>query len=647
MHEVGSALTLQTVRFLWWIPAFPALGVLFHIFLGNRLGKRAVSVVGPAVVGAAFCVSLFAFFQIWSGPPGLVLQQVLWQWLPVGSLDVPFALRVDALSAVMILVVTGVGFLIHVYSVGYMHDDPSYARYFAYLNLFTVAMLVLVMADNLVLLFVGWEGVGLCSYLLIGFWYDNDANASAGKKAFIVNRVGDAAFLVGIFLLLWNLGPGSHSLSFSEIAGRAPELPPGVVTAVALLLFVGATGKSAQLPLYVWLPDAMAGPTPVSALIHAATMVTAGVYMIARLHGLYELAPLALEVVAIVGALTAVFAATIGLVQTDIKKVLAYSTISQLGYMFLAVGVSAFSAGIFHLVTHAFFKALLFLGAGSVIHGMGGEQDIRKMGGLRSWMPVTYGTFLVGTLAIAGVPGLAGFFSKDMILARAFAHSPALWGLGVLGATLTAFYMFRLFFLVFWGECRADAHTRAHIHESPRSMTVPLLALAVLSVVGGYVGLPDFLAWGDRFGAFLAPVLSAAAHGEHHGELGLELMLMAVSVLAAVVGIGVAYRFYVQVPELPEQVARQFRAVYRLLWNKYYVDELYEAVFVRPVVQLAHALWRQFDVAVIDGAVNGAGDAAEEGGRWLRRWQTGNVQHYALSLLVGALLLVGYFLGRG
>lgn len=647
MHEVSSAAVVENVAFLWWIPALPAIGVLFHILLGPRVGKAAVSFVAPGVVGAAFAVSLVAFAHIWSGPPGLVLHQVLWSWLPVGALDVAFALRVDALTAVMILVVTGVGFLIHVYSVGYMHGDPGYVRYFAYLNLFTVAMLLLVMADNLLLLFVGWEGVGLCSYLLIGFWYDNEANASAGKKAFIVNRVGDAAFLVGMFLLFWNLGEGSHTFSVSEIAERAQHLSPAVVTAVTLLLFIGATGKSAQLPLYVWLPDAMAGPTPVSALIHAATMVTAGVYMIARLHALYVLAPISLAVVATVGAVTAVFAATIGLVQTDIKKILAYSTISQLGYMFLAVGVGAFSAGIFHLVTHAFFKALLFLGSGSVIHAMGGEQDIRKMGGLRRYMPVTYATFLVGTLAIAGVPGFAGFFSKDMILARAFAGAPALWGLAVAGAVLTAFYMFRLFFLVFLGECRANAETRAHIHESPRTMTIPLIVLAVLSVIGGYVGLPEFLAWGDRFGAFLAPIVGSVGHAHHHVELTQELVLMGVSVFAAFGGIVVAHRFYVANPELPEQLAARWRAFYRLLWNKYYVDELYEVLFVRPVIRAAHLLWRQFDLAVVDGAVNGAGEVVEETGRWLRRWQSGNVQHYALSLLLGTLLLLGYFLGLG
>lgn len=630
-----------------WIVALPALGTLFHLFLGRKLGKAAVSLVAPAVVAGAFVLSAYAFWQVWMGEPGTILRQSLWQWLPVGQLSVSVAFEVDALSAVMILIVTGIGFLIHVYSVGYMHDDPSYARYFAYLNLFTFAMLILVLADSLPLLFVGWEGVGLCSYLLIGFWYQDDANASAGKKAFIVNRVGDAAFLLGMFLLFWNLGEGTRGLQFREMAAQVAHLSPAVVGWVTLLLFIGATGKSAQIPLYVWLPDAMAGPTPVSALIHAATMVTAGVYMIARLHFLYLAAPLTLDIVATVGAVTALFAATIGLVQTDIKRVLAYSTVSQLGYMFLAVGVGAFSAGIFHLMTHAFFKALLFLGSGSVIHGMGGEQDIRKMGGLSRYQPITYATFLIGTLAIAGVPGLAGFFSKDMILAAAFERSPLLWGLGLVTAGLTAFYMFRLLFLVFLGDCRAEPEKRHHIHESPATMTVPLIVLAAGSIVSGYVGLPPAWAWGDRFGAFLAPSLFAAAHGEHHLSHALELALMASALAAAALGIGIAYWFYLVRPEIPRRLALSFSGVYRLLLHKYYVDELYEFLFVRPVVAGAHWLWRQFDVAVVDGAVNGTAEVVQESGRWLRRWQTGNVQHYALSLLIGSLLVLGWFLTRG
>ncbi len=646
MHSAAPTI-VHDAPFLVWILALPALGTLFHVFLGRRLGKTTVSVVGPGVVGGAFGLAAYAFWQVFSGDPGTVLKQVLWPWLPVGQLSVAIGLEVDALSAVMILIVTGVGFLIHVYSVGYMHDDPGYARYFAYLNLFTFSMLVLVMADSLPLLFVGWEGVGLCSYLLIGFWYDVDENANAGKKAFIVNRVGDAAFLIGLFLLFWHLGEGARGLTFRELATQLGHASPTVIGWATLLLFIGATGKSAQIPLYVWLPDAMAGPTPVSALIHAATMVTAGVYMIARLHFLYLAAPFTMQVVATIGAVTALFAATIGLVQTDIKRVLAYSTVSQLGYMFLAVGVGAFSAGIFHLMTHAFFKALLFLGSGSVIHGMGGEQDIRKMGGLSRYQPITYITFLIGTLAIAGVPGLSGFFSKDMILAAAFEKSPWLWGLGLVTAGLTAFYMFRLFFLVFAGECRAEPEKRHHIHESPPSMTVPLIVLAVLAVVGGYVGLPPMWAWGDRFGAFLAPSLFAAGHGEHHAAVWLEYALMGSALAVAALGIAVAYWFYVVRPDLPEALAQNLNGLYRLLLHKYYVDELYSYLFVRPVLGAAHWLWKQFDVLVVDGAVNGSAEAVRQSGRWLRRWQTGNVQHYALSLLVGTLVLLGWFLSKG
>jgi NADH-quinone oxidoreductase subunit L len=542
----------------------------------------------------------------------------------------------------MVLIVSGVGFLIHVYSVGYMHDDPRFARYFTYLNLFTLAMFILVLADSLPVLFVGWEGVGLCSYLLIGFWFSDRANAAAGKKAFIVNRVGDAGFLLATFLLFWNLGQGVHNLTFQEIAGRAGEIPPATVTAIALLLLVGATGKSAQLPLYVWLPDAMAGPTPVSALIHAATMVTAGVYMIARLSFLYLLTPVAMEWVATVGALTALFAASIGLVQNDIKKVLAYSTISQLGYMFLAVGVGAFAAGIFHLMTHAFFKGLLFLGSGSVIHGMRGEQDMRRMGGLRHHMPLTFWTFLAGTIAIAGIPPLAGFFSKDAILAAAVASGHVhLWVLGVIAAGMTSFYMFRLLFMTFFGECRADEHVRHHLHESPPSMTVPLIILAVLSVIGGWVGLPLHVGWGDVFGHFLAPVFGG--HALPHLSMSLELALMISSVAVALLGFVAAYWMYIVQPDLPARVAGRVAGMYRLLLGKYYVDEIYDLMIVRSTAKLAEVLWKRIDVGVIDAAVDGTAAVVDANARLWRRLQTGNVQHYAVSMLVGAMLLLGYY----
>jgi len=647
MHGAAH-LSATAVSYLWLIPALPALGVLFNLFVGPRLGKAAVSLVAPGVVGAACVVSGYAVLQLVGLPPGSALTQTLWPWISAGTLHVDVAFHLDALSAVMVLVVTGVGFLIHVYSVGYMAHDPGYPRYFTYLNLFTCAMLILVLADSLPVLFVGWEGVGLCSYLLIGFWYDKEANASAGKKAFVVNRIGDAGFLLGVFLLFWNLGPGTHTLRFTEIASLAGSLPVSVVTAITLLLFVGATGKSAQLPLYVWLPDAMAGPTPVSALIHAATMVTAGVYMIARLNFLFILAPVTLTVIATIGAATALFAASIGLLQTDIKRVLAYSTVSQLGYMFLAVGVGAFGAGIFHLMTHAFFKGLLFLGSGSVIHGMGGEQDMRKMGGLRHRLPITFATFLVATLAITGIPGFAGFFSKDAILAAAFASPHGgrwLWLVGVLAAGLTSFYMFRLVFLTFFGDCRADEHTQLHLHESPPSMTMPLIILAGLSAVGGWVGLPAGWLWGNRFEAFLQPVLGGA-HAAGHLTEATELVLMGVSVLAAFAGLGLAYVFYITQPELPERLAEQLPALATVIRNKYYVDEIYEAVFVRPTVALSSWLWREVDEAVIDGLVNGTAETiGASSGLW-RRLQTGNVQHYALSMLLGAMAILGYYAWR-
>jgi len=633
---------------LRWILIFPLLGVFFHTFLGYRLGRRAVSIVGPAVVGLSFLVTVGVVIRLFQlGPDGALVDR-MFPWIVAGRVDVWATLRLDALSAVMTLIVTGVGFLIHVYSAGYMARDEDYARYFLYLNLFMLSMLILVLADSILLFFVGWEGVGLCSYLLIGFWYSEDQNAAAGKKAFIVNRIGDAGFLLGFMLLFWTLGrEGVWTLDFAGFREHANLLTPGVATAAALLLFVGATGKSAQIPLYVWLPDAMAGPTPVSALIHAATMVTAGVYMIARMHFLYDLAPAALAVVASIGAATAVFAATIGLVQNDLKKVLAYSTVSQLGYMFLAMGVGAYASGIFHLMTHAFFKGLLFLGAGSVIHGMSGEQDIRKMGGLREKMPTTFLTFAIACAAIAGVPPFSGFFSKDAILFQAFASEhghPVLWAMGLAGAVLTAFYMFRLLFLTFFGQTRADHHTAGHVHESPPSMTVPLMVLAALSVAGGWVGLPAGWLWGDRFAEFLAPVLGEPHHGHH--ELALEYGLMAVSIVAAGTGIAIAYLFYFHSPELPARVAASFRRGYQLLLEKYRVDELYDATVVRWTFGLANFFWKLVDVAVIDGTVNGVAMFIRQQSRTWRLLQTGNVQNYALTFMLGAIVVVAFFLLR-
>ena len=625
MHEALSV----PLPYLRFIILLPLLGVVFHIFYGARMGRRAVNAVGSGVVLASFLLAVSAFFQL---PDGGALVDRMFPWITAGELHVDFALRVDALSAVMILVITGVGFLIHVYSIGYMAEDADVARYFAYLNLFTAAMLVLVLAENLLLLFVGWEGVGLCSYLLIGFWYTDDEKASAGKKAFIVNRIGDAGFLLGLFVLFWSLGEhGVWTLSFTDIQANASVLSVGTVTAVCVLLFIGATGKSAQIPLYVWLPDAMAGPTPVSALIHAATMVTAGIYLIARLHFLYAVSPTALALVAYIGAGTALFAATIALVQTDIKRVLAYSTVSQLGYMFLGLGVGAYGAAVFHLMTHAFFKALLFLGAGSVIHGMSDEQDIGKMGGLRHTMPTTYWTFAVGCLAIAGVPLLSGFFSKDLILEEAYAAphgSAVLWLLGTLGAGLTAFYMFRLLFVTFWGETRADHEVADHIHESPSVMTVPLIVLAVLSVIGGYFSVPHFLQ-----AVFDQP------HAAH-----VSFVVRYLPTLVGLAGIGLAYVLYVRDPGRAERLGQQLAGLHTLLLNKYYIDEIYQAVFVRPTLVASQWLWQVWDTRVIDRVVNGTAQTADASGSALRLWQTGNVQNYALSFLAGAMLILGYYL---
>ena len=637
---------VEETALLRWILLLPLVGVLFHTFLGYRLGRRAVSLVAAGVIGIAFAVTIVAFSRLLGLEEGAALADPLFSWIETGRVALDVSLRFDALSAVMTLIVTGVGFLIHVYSAGYMEHEEDYARYFLYLNLFMLSMLVLVLADSIVLFFVGWEGVGLCSYLLIGFWYEKDENADAGKKAFIVNRIGDAGFLLGVLLLFWALGAKDvWTLDFSGFREHIGLLSTGTATAVALLLFVGATGKSAQIPLYVWLPDAMAGPTPVSALIHAATMVTAGVYMIARMSFLYAEAPVALHVVAAIGAVTAVFAATIGLVQNDIKKVLAYSTVSQLGYMFLGVGVGAFAAGIFHVMTHAFFKGLLFLGSGSVIHGMGGEQDIRKMGGLREKMPITFWTFAIGCAAIAGVPLLAGFFSKDAILFQAFASHHghwSLWLMGIVGAALTPFYMFRLLFLTFFGECRADEHTKHHIHESPPTMTVPLIVLACLSVVGGYVGLPEVIGH-DFFTEFLEPVVGEpSGHGSH----ALEWGLMGASVLVGLGGIATAYLFYIVRPDLPGALARRFAGVHEMLLAKYRIDELYQATVVAGTVGLARLFWRVVDVGLIDGAVNGVASFMKTQSEVWRRLQTGNVQHYAFTFLAGAVVLVGLLLIR-
>ncbi len=632
------------LELVWTIPLLPLLGFLLNGFFGRRWGKGTSAFVACATVLIAFAFSLTSFLSLLSFP-GRQFQVAPFEWIGVDGFSAAFGFLFDPLSAVMALVVSGVSFLIHVYSIGYMAHDPDQPRYFAFLNLFVFFMLTLVLAGNFLLLYVGWEGVGLCSYLLIGFWYKRPSAAKAGMKAFVVNRIGDFGFAIAIFLIFKNFG----TVNYLEVFARAPEMAAalgGTLTAIGLLLFLGATGKSAQIPLYVWLPDAMEGPTPVSALIHAATMVTAGVYMVARCSTLFALAPVTLMVVAIIGAATAIFAASMALVQNDIKKVLAYSTISQLGYMFLALGVGAFAAGIFHLMTHAFFKALLFLGAGSVIHAMANEQDLRKMGGLKKFMPTTYWTFLVAALAIAGVPPLAGFVSKDEILWKSFS-SPIghwlLWAVGSLTALLTAFYMFRLVFLAFHGAPRFGHDT--HPHESPRSMALPLSILGVLSIIGGWIGWPAILGGGAWFEHFLAPVFTHAEetlHLETHASHALEYGLMAFSVVIALIGIGWAYNWYVKSPAKAEALKTRFVGAYNLLLNKYWIDELYDAVIVTPLVKISTAVYRYFDLAVIDGAANGLATSAQAASAGGSKLSTGRFRWGIVTFVFGCVVALGW-----
>lgn len=624
---------------LRWIPLIPLLGSVINIFAGQALGRKNAAALGCAAVGASFAIALYVFFQL---PAAGIFRDTIYTWIESGSFNVNLSLQVDALAAVMLLIVTGIGFLIHVYSLGYMGHDEGIVRFFVYLNLFIFFMLVLVMADNLLVLFIGWEGVGLCSYLLIGFWYHDHANTIAGNKAFIVNRIGDFGFVLGILLLVTELGrQGIWTLDFSELQKHVQLLSPAAVGLITLLLFVGATGKSAQLPLFVWLPDAMAGPTPVSALIHAATMVTAGIYMTARLHYLFALAPTTMSTIAWVGAATAFFAATIALTQNDIKRVLAYSTVSQLGYMFLAIGIGAFSAAIFHVFTHAFFKACLFLGSGSVIHALDGEQDMRRMGGLKAFMPTTYWTYLVATLAICGLPFTAGFFSKDLILWQAFNHGAiALWGIGLMTAGLTAFYMFRQLFMVFHGECHTGEHAKSHPHESVPVMTLPLIILAAGSIFAGWLGAPEYL-WGSRWDHFLESVFGAQ---EHHGSVTTEIMVTLLTLAVVAVGIYWAYVKYVRAGAGVDQESASL--LYRLSLNKYYIDELYDWFIVRPFTACARFFARFVDPWVIDGAVNGIA-ATVRGFSWVwRGLQTGNVQHYLAGFLLGTLALLAYYIGE-
>jgi NADH-quinone oxidoreductase subunit L len=663
------------------IPLFPFLGFVVNATMGRRLPKSVSGGLASAAMLASFAVSVVSVLQLGGlSPDARAIEQSLYTWIASGDLNIALAFRVDPLSAVMILVITGIGSLIHIYSTAYMHDevDPEFARYFSYLNLFAAFMLVLVLGSSFPVMFVGWEGVGLCSYLLIGFWYKKKSANDAGKKAFVVNRIGDYAFILGMLALFAKFG----TLDFQAIASAVAVLPAetsfGVLSLASLLLFIGATGKSAQIPLYTWLPDAMEGPTPVSALIHAATMVTAGVYMIGRNAVLFSHAPETMMIVAVIGALTALMAGTIGLVQNDIKRVLAYSTVSQLGYMFLAMGVGAFGAGIFHLYTHAFFKALLFLGSGAVIHALHGEQDIRNMGGLRKELPLTYRTFLIGAIAIAGVPPLAGFFSKDEILFETFVDGHTLlWTVGALTALLTATYMFRLVFLTFWGERRHDAPAAAdthqpapshghgsgsHLHDAPPAMALALIVLAIGSVAAGWIGIPHAIGGRNELGAWLEPSFTApaAAGAEAVAEAGaaaegaaeadhtaLELTLMGVSTAIAVAGIAFAHFVWVRRRRVADNMAREFPRLHSLLLNKYYVDELYDATIVQPIKSAStEGLWRWFDVRVIDGAVNGTASIVDGSAATLRRLQSGSVRAYAGSFFVGVVVILGYYLWR-
>ena len=631
---------------LWVIPILPLAGAAINGFLGRKASRPGVTTVALLSSGAAFAWALWVAARFSS--LSLPYQEFFAHWIRSGNFSADFAFYLDQLSLVMLLVVTGVGFLIHIYSVGYMWDDSSYYRFFSYLNLFMFFMLTLVLANNYLLMFIGWEGVGLASYLLIGFWFTKDSAASAGKKAFIVNRIGDFGFLIALFLLIKHFG----SLNFEQVFGAVVPLQPetagaGLLTTIGILLMIGACGKSAQIPLYIWLPDAMEGPTPVSALIHAATMVTAGVYMVARSHVIFDRAPTALTVVAIIGTLTAFFAATIGIAQTDIKKVLAYSTISQLGYMFMACGVGAFSAGIFHLMTHAFFKGLLFLGAGSVIHAVGGEQDMRKMGGLKSFIPWTFLTMGIATLAIAGVPPLAGFWSKDEILWKAYQVSAVYWVIGVVTAFITSFYMFRLLYMTFFGDYRGaqvdgqrhDAHGHGEPHESPMVMLAPLMILAVLSLVGGLVG------WGNHFEHFLAPVFGTAEPATGAASGLTEYLLMGVSVLVAFAGWGLAYLLYYERPELPQKIANSLGGFYQAVVHKYYIDELYAAVFVKPLIDgSTRILWQDVDRRIIDAAVNDAGDGARHVSDEVRHMQSGNIRSYAGWIAFGSAVVIAFMI---
>jgi NADH-quinone oxidoreductase subunit L len=620
-------------KLVYLVPLFPLIGFLINGLARKNLSKSLAGIIGSGVILASFVVSIILFFDVKAGHTGVVR---LFDFISIGSLQIPFAFQVDQLSAIFMLIITGVGFLIHVYSTAYMHEETPahYARYFSFLNLFVFSMLLLVLGANYLIMFIGWEGVGLCSYLLIGYWFKNSDFSTAGRKAFVMNRIGDFGFLLAVFWMIQHFG----SLNFGDVLGKAADmkLNDTVLMGITLLLFLGAVGKSAQIPLYTWLPDAMAGPTPVSALIHAATMVTAGIYMIARSNILYTLAPFTQGVIAIIGLATAILAASIALKQNDIKKVLAYSTVSQLGYMFLGLGVGAYTGAVFHVMTHAFFKALLFLGAGSVIHALHHEQDMRNMGGLKKYLPVTHWTFLVACLAIAGIPPLSGFFSKDEILAAAFSVNKIYWVIGVLGAVLTAFYMFRLYATTFLGKFRGTQEQEQHLHESPPAMTWPLIILAVLSAVAGFLGVPAALGGTHSLEHFLSPVFAGSVALQHlpHLDHTTEYLLMGASTGLAVLAIIYAVGRFSRKPDMEE--AKGFG---RLLENKWYVDELYDAIVVNPLRKISLLLNNVVEKLGIDGIVNGVGRLVNYGGRQLRLLQNGQVGAYILMMVVAALIL--------
>lgn len=620
------------------VPILPLIGFLLVALNTKRFVQGVTSVIACGSVLASFGISLALFILLLNAPEGTQYTVTLFDWINAGSFSSSISFLIDPLSSLMLLIITGVGFLIHVYSIGYMHHDEGYNRFFSYLNLFVFFMLLLVMGSNYLLMFVGWEGVGLCSYLLIGFWFKNQDYNNAANKAFIMNRIGDLGLVLGVILIFVNFG----TLQYTDVFANAMSKDTEALTLITVLLFIGAMGKSAQIPLYTWLPDAMAGPTPVSALIHAATMVTAGIYMVARNNILYTLSPTALELVLYTGLITAVFAATIAVAQNDIKKVLAYSTVSQLGLMFVALGLGAYSTGIFHMATHAFFKALLFLCAGSVIHALSNEQDIRRMGGLRKYLPITFFTFLIGVLAISGIPPFAGFFSKDEILASAFSHSYLVWGVAAFASLLTSFYMFRLFFLTFYGTERAGEKAMSHIHESPVSITIPLSILAVLSFAGGFMGIPEALGGSHWLSEFLAPVfatsLSVVQH--HHLDHATEYMLMGTIVGLTIVMIVIAYVIYVSKKTVPAAESEKLNMAHKTVYNKYFIDEIYHAIIVKPLYALSHA----FDIFIeklgIDRIVNGFGEFVQEGSKTLRLLQNGSIGFYIFAMVIGILVLL-------